>query len=268
MSKMLFSIRSKFGIFVMIKIRCIHILVLFFFSISSTIPHNLIHLGTDYGGWFVPKNLITQKSICYCFGAGEDISFDLELIKKFGCHVYTFDPTPRARQHIEILSQALKKGIPYYPNGASNNGYIYSKNILKYLHFYPLALWDNNTTLDFWAPKNQAHISHSIVNLQNTTQSIKVPGKKLSRIMADLKHTYLDLLKIDIEGAEYRVLTNIIKENIPIKCVNVEFHLAPQFFLDFNSITLALAKNNYQQVYYKKSGNGAIAVFINSIFTL
>src|SRR5690606_25746429 len=54
-------------------------------------------LGTRYGGWYVPSDLLNAQSICYCIGAGEDISFDIELINRFDCHVYTFDPTPRAQ---------------------------------------------------------------------------------------------------------------------------------------------------------------------------
>jgi hypothetical protein len=36
----------------------------------------LLRLGTTYGGWIIPVDAgLTADSICYCAGAGEDISF-------------------------------------------------------------------------------------------------------------------------------------------------------------------------------------------------
>ena len=46
--------------------------------------NDLKHIGTEYGGWIVPVNLLGSRSICYCIGCGEDISFDLGLIEAFG----------------------------------------------------------------------------------------------------------------------------------------------------------------------------------------
>jgi hypothetical protein len=41
-----------------------------------------LRLGTNYGGWIIPKdNNLTQKSIVYSAGVGEDISFDIKFTK-------------------------------------------------------------------------------------------------------------------------------------------------------------------------------------------
>ena len=53
-------------------------------------------IGSDYGGCLVPRDFLTANSVCYCVGVGEDITFDLGLIDRFGCEVYAFDPTPRS----------------------------------------------------------------------------------------------------------------------------------------------------------------------------
>ncbi|NJL16280.1 MAG: hypothetical protein HC938_02870 [Nitrospira sp.] len=57
----------------------------------------LVHhkIGTGYGGWFVPTGLLSDQSLCYGVGAGEDISFEVELINRYKCEVHCFDPTPR-----------------------------------------------------------------------------------------------------------------------------------------------------------------------------
>ena len=53
-------------------------------------------LGSWYGGWTIPVGALTRTSIVYSFGLGEDVSFDLALIERFGCVVHAFDPTPVA----------------------------------------------------------------------------------------------------------------------------------------------------------------------------
>ena len=37
-------------------------------------------------------------------------------------------------------------------------------------------------------------------------------------------HTQIDLLKMDIEGSEYVVLDNLIKENVAVTQICIEFH--------------------------------------------
>lgn len=68
--------------------------------------------GSQYGGWVVPVGILDHSSVCYCAGVGEDVSFDLALIKKFGCEVLAFDPTPRAIEYV-------RKNVAN--NGSSNS---------------------------------------------------------------------------------------------------------------------------------------------------
>lgn len=56
-------------------------------------PH-LVRLGSQYGGWIVPAGLFSKASICWCAVAGEDITFDLALIDRFGCHTWGSIPQP------------------------------------------------------------------------------------------------------------------------------------------------------------------------------
>ncbi|MFQ5675356.1 MAG: hypothetical protein ACE5G1_05620, partial [bacterium] len=42
---------------------------------------NLKKVGSGNGGWIIPGDLLNQNSICYCVGVGENITFDLQLIK-------------------------------------------------------------------------------------------------------------------------------------------------------------------------------------------
>jgi FkbM family methyltransferase len=152
--------------------------------------------GSSYGGWSVYPKLLNAQSIVYSFGVGEDISFDLELIRQHKCPVYAFDPTPRSIAWVK--NQFLPPEF--------------------HLQEYGIAAYDGSA--NFFPPENPAHISHTM--LQKDGAAISVPVKRLKTIMNELGHNHIDLLKMDIEGAEYPVLEDIL--DLPIKQLLVEFH--------------------------------------------
>ena len=184
-------------------------------------------LGTSYGGWTVPVRLLDEKSICYCFGAGEDISFDVELIRCFGCQVHTFDPTPRSIEHVNLLFKNTHEDRTTPINNDADMVYDVTSETLKKLHFHDYGIWSENTTVKFYAPQNQAHVSHSILNLQHTSEFFEAQCYTLKHVMTLLGHSHLDLLKLDIEGAEYAVLDSIVKDGIRPRILCVEFHPDP-----------------------------------------
>lgn len=161
---------------------------------------DLKKLGSDYGGWVIPTTLLSHDSICYCVGVGEDITFDLELIARYGCQVFAFDPTPRAMRYMEDQT----------------------RNIYQF-HFFALGLWSKDEKCKFFAPRNPNHVSHSIMNLQNTSTFFEAECKRLSSLMNQLGHQSLDLLKMDIEGAEHQVLQSLIEDRVQVRVICVEF---------------------------------------------
>jgi FkbM family methyltransferase len=158
-------------------------------------------IGTAYGGWVVPTALIKPDWVCYCGGVGEDISFDLGLIERFGCVVRAFDPTPRA---ITFVAQ----------NAATEPKF----------DFHPVGLWSENTTLRFFAPRNPAHVSHSVVNLQRTREFFEAPCRTVGSIMEEVDDERIDLLKLDIEGAEHEVVRSMLASGIrpTVVCLEID----------------------------------------------
>lgn len=185
----------------------------------------LVHqrYGTLYGGWFIPGGVLTETSLCYCVGAGEDISFELELINHFGCEVYTFDPTPRARQHVAKLFENTAIGLPTRINGNGVLSYEVDRGGLAHLHFLPYGVWGENKTMRFYSPVDPAHVSHSLVNLQRTDRYFEAECHTVRTIMESLKHNHLTLLKLDIEGAEHEVIRSLLEEGVRPTILCVEF---------------------------------------------
>lgn len=165
-----------------------------------------IRMGTSYGGWAIPEDTLNAGSIVYCAGAGEDISFDTAVAQQCNCTVQIFDPTPKAIAYVKKQKAAL-------PQQTSDK-----------LMMNEVGLFDQDTTLRFYAPKNEEHVSHSVTNLQHTDNFFEAKVKSLKSIMTGLGHDHIDLLKIDIEGAEYVVIDDILKNNYDIKTLCVEFH--------------------------------------------
>jgi FkbM family methyltransferase len=164
-------------------------------SIASRIKRHpelgLEKIGTAYGGWVVPTRLIRPTWRCYCAGVGEDVSFDLGLVERFGCEVVAFDPTPRAIAFAEPIAAREPR-----------------------FRFMPVGLWSEDTSLRFYRPKDPAHVSHSAVNLQQTNEWFEGPVRRLDTLMAELGDTSIDLLKLDIEGAEHTVLATMLEAGI------------------------------------------------------
>jgi FkbM family methyltransferase len=169
-------------------------------TMSRLEPTPIERLGSRYGGWKIPSSFLNGDSVAYCAGAGEDITFDVALIQRFGCHVYTIDPTPRAKAHVARTAPSDDR-----------------------FHFLDVGLWDRDEVLKFYAPADPAHVSHSALNLQHTSEFFEAPVKRLSTLMREHGHTKLGLLKLDIEGAEYRVLDSLIADGVKADVICVEY---------------------------------------------
>jgi FkbM family methyltransferase len=164
-------------------------------------------IGSGYGGWIVPAAHITADWVCYCGGVGEDITFDLGMIGRFGCEVHAFDPTPRAIAFVAPTVELEPRFV-----------------------FHPVGLWSEDTVLRFFEPRNPAHVSHSVVNLQRTERYFEAPCRSIPSMMAELGHERIDLLKIDIEGAEHRVVASMLEAGIrpAVVCIEIDQPVRPR----------------------------------------
>jgi FkbM family methyltransferase len=164
-------------------------------------PWPLEYHGTSYGGWVIPEGLLSADSVCYSAGVGTDVSFDVELIKRYGCTVNAFDPTPTS---VALIEQS---DLP--------DSFI----------FHPWAVGGSNGQREFRL-YNERDGSASMV-LGRVGAPFVAQCRTIASIMDELGHAHLDLLKLDIEGAEYEVLDSLAADGICSRILCVEFHRTP-----------------------------------------
>jgi FkbM family methyltransferase len=184
---------------------------------------DLLRLGSAYGGWWVPETLITEDWICYLAGVGTDISFDLALVERFGCRVWGIDPTPRTA------------------------AWVAERDIDQRWTFVPIGVAGEATELRFYAPQNPDHVSHSMKNLQNTDRFFTAEVVTIAALMNRLGHNRIDLLKLDIEGAEHDTIRTMLADGIFPRVLCVEYD-QPEPLSWARDTTAALGRSGYDLV--------------------
>jgi FkbM family methyltransferase len=162
---------------------------------------SLVDLGSAYGGWIMPGALIEPSWICYSVGAGGDISFDLELIERYGVTVRAFDAV--AGYVEEAAAQAGEE-----PRFSARQAAVTIKD-------GPVRM---QVTHD---PQSR---SVSPTHLYESSKSIELPGRSLRSLMDELGDERIDLLKLDIEGGEYQLLSALDLRALGVKVFATQLH--------------------------------------------
>jgi FkbM family methyltransferase len=131
---------------------------------------------------------------------GTDVSFERDLIARCGVRVHGFDPTP-------IALEWAKSGN--LPEGFS-------------LHPYGVADFDGLAR--FAAPRKRKFASFSLVRREGAGPGVEAPVHRLVTLAGMLQLPPPDLIKMDIEGAEYAVLPDLLGSGFRPAQILVEFH--------------------------------------------
>ena len=182
---------------------------------------------TARGGWAVCPVGLTADSLVYSLGIGEDISWDRYLIERYGVTIHAFDPTPR--------SLAWLRAQPLPPR----------------FHVHPWGVADFDGETPFRPPLKPHHVDYTIIARTATRQSaIQVPMLRLSTIMRRLGHEQIDLLKMDIEGAEYGVIADLLQSGIAVPQLLIEFHHRfPEIHIDCTRRSIRLLGEAGYQIF-------------------
>ncbi len=147
---------------------------------ALSVAPGVVELGTAYGGWLIPAGLIEPSWLCYCVGAGADISFDLALIRGYGATVRAFDPVA------DYVAAAIARA------GAEPR-----------FSAHEAAIATSDGPLRVQITHDSTSRSVSAAGLYESSAFLELPGRTLRSLMDELGDDHIDLLKLDIEGAEY-----------------------------------------------------------------
>jgi FkbM family methyltransferase len=160
-----------------------------------------VRLGSTYGGWTICPDGLNSDSVVYSVGLGNDITFDRAIIENYGTQVFGFDPTP------------------------SSLTYLANQSLPPQFHYYPYAVAAEDGDFSFFPPPQEGHVSYSFLQRETEQEkAITVPARRISTLMQELGHDHLDILKMDVEGAEYEILEDILSSKLRPKQLMVEFH--------------------------------------------
>ena len=176
------------------------------------LPSGYIRLGTRYGGWWLNRRLVRPDPLLVDCGLGRDISFDVAFLSRFGGTVIGIDPNPASltwcREHC--------------PPG---------------MHLHDRAFWSKaGLTMTFHLPRPAEQLPRGADGVSGSLleSHVYVAGGEarevitidLDEALATARRTDCDVLKLDIEGAEFDVLLDLARSGSLGRCrqLLVEFH--------------------------------------------
>jgi FkbM family methyltransferase len=159
-----------------------------------------VRLGEAGGRWSVVPEGLGAHSVVYALGVGTDISCERDLIARYGVMVYAFDPTPNA------LEWAAKQHLP------------------ERFVLHPYGVADFDGLARFAAPRKRKFPSFSLVRSDGAGPAVHAQVHRLTTLAGMLRLPPPDLIKMDIEGAEYAVLADLLRSGFRPRQILVEFH--------------------------------------------
>jgi FkbM family methyltransferase len=162
---------------------------------------SVIDLGSPYGGWTLPEGVIESSWVCYCVGAGGDISLDVELLDRFGATVRSFDAVSDYVELARVQADGRERFSAHHAAIARRDG--------------PLRVqWTHDA----------GSSSVSSAGLYESDRYVEVPGRSIRSLMAELGDERIDLLKLDIEGGEYELLPTLDLAGLGVKVFATQLH--------------------------------------------
>lgn len=149
--------------------------------------------------------------VVYDFGIRNEPDFGVILAQEpFNCAVFAFDPSPITQKWFES-NHALKE-LPnyrlfYYGGGAHDEELIlreYDWGQVS-IYQYPMSVVNPNDCFESGPNKGKCRFSKFGQQKQH-----KLPVRSVESIMKELGHKEISILKLDVEGSEYRMLETMI----------------------------------------------------------
>ena len=126
-----------------------------------------ISLGSGDGEWSLCADKLGSHSVIYSFGVGYDIGFELGLIRRLGCEVHAFDPTPLS------IEWVARRGTP------------------PQFRFHPFGIAGHDGTARFHLPESHA-VSFTVLEVARSKMTSVGEVYRLPTILRKLGHGRID----------------------------------------------------------------------------
>lgn len=149
---------------------------------------------------------LTSDSVVIDAGCSYEADFSMHMINEYQLKVYAVDPTLKHRKALSILEEKHKGNFIHLPYAITAED--------GALTFYESTVNESGSIL----------ADHINMRMDETT-SYEVKAISLKSLLKYLGVKQIDLLKLDIEGAEYDLISRISREELlPFKQIFIEFH--------------------------------------------
>jgi hypothetical protein len=212
------------------------------------ISKNLLRIGhnTD-GGYVINQEIFNKSELLLTFGLGDEFSFEEDFHKKKNIEIIVYDHTVTKTFWIKNFIKSLFLFI------STGKHFLRIFKFLKYLKFFQLS---NVNHIKLRVVEHNNYFVKNSISLVEIMKKINIPEEKI-------------LLKIDIEGDEYRLLEDISKFNF--LGIIIEFHhfdLLEEKIIKFleNSIKYKIIHIHGNNFHRNKNNNPTICeiTFANS----
>ena len=184
---------------------------------------DLIRVGRNQdGGYIVPKNILNKSNFLLSFGMANDWSFEEDFLKYNSINkVHIYDHSVNYSYFLLRFYKSIKRF--FYLKSSLKNIYIKFKELTNFVRIDNKKLIHFKKKVDLSSDKNSSSIDD---------------------IFSSLKRDNI-IVKIDIEGDEYKILNNVLNFSNRINALIIEFHEIDKKRNEFLSLIKEIQKNYY-----------------------
>ena len=133
--------------------------------------------------WAIPAGSLAADAFVVSAGVGKDITFEQDLVARFGVRIILLDPSPTG------IKTIAKRSLP------------------RNIEFHALGLAAQAGSVSFGHPDRSDEGSFRKSNVDG---GVSFDCTTLQELMSQHNRSRIDLLKIDVEGFEYEIINSIL----------------------------------------------------------